>query len=138
MGKDKHQCILTLVERKSGLNRMAKLSNRTAKNTNDALLKIISNEPHMFKSITFDNGTEFHSYKEIEKAYPLTCYFANPHHPLGRGSVENFNGLLRQYFPKGISLFYVYDKRLEIVSNRLNFRPRKRLNFKSTREVYYD
>jgi IS30 family transposase len=137
MGKDKHQCILTLVERKSGLNRMAKLSNRTAKNTNDALQGIISKEPHMFKSITFDNGTEFHSYKELEKAFPVTCYFANPHHPWERGSVENFNGLLRQYFPKGTSLSYVGNKRLEVISDRLNSRPRKRHQFKSPVEVCY-
>ena len=138
MGKDKHQCILTMVERKTGMNRMAKLTNRTAKNANDALLKIISKEPDMFKSITFDNGTEFHSYKQIENAFPVTCYFANPHHPWERGSNENFNGLLRQYFPKGTSLSYVGNKRLEIISNRLNFRPRKRLEFKSPKEVYYD
>ena len=137
MGKDKHQCILTLVERKTGMNRMAKLSNRTARNTNIALLKIISKEPNMFKSITFDNGTEFHSYKEIEKTFPVTCYFANPHHPWERGSVENFNGLLRQYFPKGTSLSYVGNKRLGLISNRLNSRPRKRLNFKSPMEVCY-
>jgi IS30 family transposase len=138
MGKDKHQCILTMVERKTGMSRMAKLSNRTAQNTNSALLKIISKETHMFKSITFDNGTEFHSYKEIEKAFPVTCYFANPHHPWERGSVENFNGLLRQYFPKGTSLSYVGNKRLGLVSNRLNSRPRKRHEFKSPKEVYYD
>lgn len=137
MGMDKHQCILTLVERKTGMNRMFKLPNRTALNTNSALLRIISKEPHMFKSITFDNGTEFHSYKEIEKAFPVTCYFANPHHPWERGSVENFNGLLRQYFPKGTSLSYVGNKRLESISNRLNSRPRKRHQFKSPKEVYY-
>lgn len=137
MGKDKHQCILTLVERKTGMNRMAKLSNRTAQNTNNALLKIISRESHMFKSITFDNGTEFHSYKELEKAFPVTCYFANPHHPWERGSVENFNGLLRQYFPKGTSLSYIGNKRLGLISNRLNSRPRKRHQFKSPKEVYY-
>jgi transposase, IS30 family len=138
MGTDKHQCILTLVERKTGMSRMAKLSNRTAQNTNNALLKIISTEPNMFKSITFDNGTEFHSYKEIEKAFPVTCYFANPHHPWERGSVENFNGLLRQYFPKGTSLSYVGNKRLELISNRINSRPRKRLKFVSPKEMYYE
>lgn len=104
MGKDKHQCILTLVERKTGINRMAKLKNRTAANALMALIKIISIEPDNFKSITFDNGTEFHSYKAIEDMFGVVCYFANPHHPWERGSNENFNGLLRQYFPKGSSL----------------------------------
>lgn len=99
MGKDKHQCILTLVERKTGLSKVAKLPNRTANLTNTALSKIIHSEPAIFKTITFDNGTEFHSYKDLEAKFSLTCYFSNPHHPWERGSVENYNGLLRQYFP---------------------------------------
>ena len=101
MGKDKHQCILTLVERKSGLARIAKLANRTTDLTINAISKIIMNEPSKFKTITFDNGSEFHSYKKLEKRFNITCYFANPHHPWERGCNENFNGLLRQYLPKG-------------------------------------
>lgn len=66
MGKDKRQCILTLVERKSGFNRIAKLPNRTAKNVIKAMIEIIAREPDIFKTITFDNGTEFHSYKVLD------------------------------------------------------------------------
>ena len=137
MSKDRHQCILTLVERKTGLNRLAKLLNRSAKNTTKALISIISAEPNIFKSITFDNGTEFHSYKVIEDMFGIDCYFANPHHPWERGSNENFNGLLRQYFPKGTSLNYISNTKIQFASNQLNDRPRKRLNFKSPKEVAY-
>ena len=137
MGKDKHQCFLTLVERLSGLNRIVKLPNRTAKNVTNALISLLSAEPHLFKSITFDNGTEFHSYKIIEQMFGVTCYFANPHHPWERGSNENFNGLLRQYFPKGSSLSYVGPAKTLAVSEQLNNRPRKRLGFKSPKEVAY-
>jgi transposase, IS30 family len=137
MGKDRHQCFLTLVERKSGLNRIVKLKNRTAKNVTQALIKLITEEPDSFKSITFDNGTEFHSYKAIEDMFGITCYFANPHHPWERGSNENFNGLLRQYFPKGSSLNYIGNCKTQFVSNQLNDRPRKRLGFKSPKEVFY-
>lgn len=137
MGKDKHQCFLTLVERKSGLNRMIKLKNRTAKNVTKALISIISAEPHLFKSITFDNGSEFHSYKVIEDLFGVICYFANPHHPWERGCNENFNGLLRQYFPKGTSLSYIGSTKTQYVSKQLNDRPRKRLGFKSPKEVLY-
>lgn len=137
MGKDKHQCFLTLVERKSGLNRMVKLKNRTAKNITKALISIITAEPHLFKSITFDNGTEFHSYKVIEDMFGVVCYFANPHHPWERGSNENFNGLLRQYFPKGTSLSYIGFTKTQFVSDQLNDRPRKRLGCKSPKEVLY-
>ena len=137
MGKDKHQCFLTLVERKSGFNRVVKLKNRTAKNVTRALIDIISAEPNLFKTITFDNGTEFHSYKVIEDMFGVMCYFANPHAPWERGCNENFNGLLRQYFPKGTSLHYIGNVRTKFVSEQLNNRPRKRLGFKTPKEVLY-
>jgi len=138
MGQDRHQCILTLVERKSGANRIAKLNNRTAANVSAAIISIISSEPHLFKTITFDNGTEFHGYTEIEEATGIICYFANPHHPWERGSNENFNGLLRQYFPKGRSLSYIGNVKVLAISDKLNNRPRKRLGFKTPKEVLYE
>lgn len=137
MGKDKHECILTLVERKSGLARIAKLTNRTADLTFKAISKIIAKEPHLFKTITFDNGTEFHSYKKLEARFKVICYFAYPHHPWERGCNENFNGLLRQYYPKGHSLKYIGEAKLNSISRRLNTRPRKRLGFISPQEAIY-
>jgi transposase, IS30 family len=137
MGKDKHQCFLTVVERMTGLNRIVKLPNRTAQNVTRALISLLSAEPHLFKSITFDNGTEFHSYKIIAQMFGITCYFANPHHPWERGSNEKFNGLLRQYFPKGSSLSHVGPAKTLAVSEQLNNRPRKRLGFRSPKEVAY-
>jgi IS30 family transposase len=137
MGNDRRQCFLTLVERKSGLNRIVKLKNRTAKNVTMALIALISAEPQIFKTITFDNGTEFHSYKILEDMFGIICFFANPHHPWERGSNENFNGLLRQYFPKGSSLSYIGDRKTNFVSDQLNDRPRKRHGFKSPKEVFY-
>jgi IS30 family transposase len=138
MGKDKHQCILTLIERKSGFNRIAKLTNRTAKNVIKAMIEIIVKEPELFKTITFDNGTEFHSYKVLEDMFGVRCYFANPHSPWERGRNENFNGLLRQYFPKRICLTYIGNTKTEFVSEQLNNRPRKRLKYKTPKEVLYD
>ena len=136
MGKDKHQCVLTLVERMTGEARLAKLSNRTAANACAAIAKIIRSEPYKFKSITFDNGTEFHSYKKLEIQFPIVCYFANPHHPWERGTNENFNGLLRQYIPKGRSLDYIGNRKLDFFCDRLNNRPRKRFDFRSPQEVF--
>ena len=137
MGKDRYQCILTLVERKSGLARIAKLSNRTADQTVKAISRIIAKEPDLFKTITFDNGTEFHSYKKIEERFKVVCYFANPHHPWERGCNENFNGLLRQYLPKGQSLDNIGEVKLSAICRRLNTRPRKRLGFNTPQEVFY-
>lgn len=136
MGKDKHQCVLTLVERMTGEARLAKLSNRTAANACAAITKIIRSESYKFKSITFDNGTEFHSYKKLESQFPIVCYFANPHHPWERGTNENFNGLLRQYIPKGRSLDYIGNRKLAFFCDRLNNRPRKRFDFLSPQEVF--
>jgi len=137
MGKDKRQCILTLVERKSGFNRIAKLPNRTAKNVIKAMIEIIAREPDIFKTITFDNGTEFHSYKVLEDMFGVRCYFANPHAPWERGSNENFNGLLRQYFPKRTSFNYIGTTKTQYVSEQLNNRPRKRLGFRTPQEVLH-
>jgi IS30 family transposase len=137
MGKDKHQCVLTMVERMTGYNKMVKLSNRTAILTTKALSRIIGSQPDTFKTITFDNGTEFHSYKDLEEKFSLTCYFSNPHHPWERGSVENFNGLLRQYLPKGASLDNLTPQRLDAICKRLNTRPRKRLGFISPKEAFH-
>ena len=136
MGNDKHQCILTLVERMTGEARLAKLPNRTASYACAAIAKIIRSEPSRFKTITFDNGTEFHSYKKLESRFPIVCYFANPHHPWERGTNENFNGLLRQYIPKGCSLDYIGNRKLNFFCDRLNNRPRKRHHFRSPQEVY--
>jgi IS30 family transposase len=136
MGKDKHQCVLTLVERMTGAARLAKLSNRTAAQATAAISRIIGAEPARFKTITFDNGTEFHSYKELEDRFSVTCYFAYPHHPWERGINENFNGLLRQYLPKGRSLDYIGERKLASICERLNYRPRKRLGFRSPQEVF--
>ncbi len=137
MGKDRRQCFLTLIERKSGFNHTRKIKARTAKNITKELIEIISAEPDLFKSITFDNGTEFHSYKVVEDMFGVTCYFANPHAPWERGCNENFNGLLRQYFPKGSSLSYIGKSKTQFVSEQLNNRPRKRLGFKTPKEVLY-
>jgi IS30 family transposase len=137
MGNDKHQCILTMVERVSGEARIAKLSNRTATLVVTAISEIIAAEPQMFKTLTFDNGTEFHSYKEIERRFNVMCYFANPHRPWERGSNENFNGLLRQYLPKGTSLSNIGPSKIKAICHRLNTRPRKRLGYRSPQEVYY-
>jgi IS30 family transposase len=137
MGKDRKQCFLTLVERKSGYNHIRKIKTRTAKNITKALIEIISAEPDLFKSITFDNGTEFHSYKVIEDMFGVICYFAKPHAPWERGCNENFNGLLRQYFPKGTSLSYIDNIKTHFVSKQLNDRPRKRLGFKTPKEILY-
>jgi IS30 family transposase len=101
IGRDQRACILTLVERRSGYAFIRKLTARTAEQANQALASALREQGQKMSTITFDNGTEFHSYKEIEARYPVICYFATPYHSWERGSNENLNGLIRQYLPKG-------------------------------------
>lgn len=100
MSKNKHQCILALFERKSGMHRIAKLLNRTAKNDSKAMIEIIAQEPRLFKTIALNNGTDLLSYKALEAIFGLRCYFANPHDPWDRVCNENFNGLLQVVLPQ--------------------------------------
>jgi len=124
-------CLLTLVERSSGVALVAKLPHRTTKAVNRATLKLIAESGMPFKTITWDNGTEFHGYKQIEEATGVQCFFAYPHHPWERGSNENFNGLVRQYFRKRKSLAGKRQADCDQVAAKLNSRPRKRYGFKT-------
>jgi len=99
MGHGTQHCLLTLVERKSGRAIIRKLKARTSAEATAAIARAIRAEPTAFKTITFDNGTEFHGYKELEARFDVLCYFATPYHSWERGGNENFNGLLRQYIP---------------------------------------
>ena len=124
-------CLLTLVERVTGWAEVVRLPHRTVRAVNRAIMQIIRNKRLPFKTITWDNGTEFHGYRKIEEATGVKCYFAYPHRPWERGSNENLNGLLRQYFPKRKSLARVRQSDCDRVAAKLNSRPRKRHGFKT-------
>ena len=90
-----------------------------------------------FKTITADNGTEFHQYPEIEEATNTTFYFATPYHSRGRESNEKTNGLIRQYIPKGTSMKDWAQAKCDWIAQKLNTRPRKRHDFKTPEEILY-
>jgi IS30 family transposase len=129
--------IATAVERKSGVVRIGPLPRATVEHTNTRLIQLLSDEPHPIRTITFDNGVEFHGYKAIEQALDATVYFATPHHAWERGTNENTNGLIRQYLPKGTSLANLTQTRCHQIAHALNHRPRKRLGFRTPHEVYH-
>ena len=124
-------CLLTLVERSTGFAVIVKLPHRTVLAVNRAAIAVIQASGLPFKTITWDNGTEFHGYRALEEAAAVACYFAYPHHPWERGSNENLNGLLRQYFPKRRSLAKVRQADCDRVAAKLNNRPRKRYGFQT-------
>ena len=137
MGRDRKYCILTLVERKTGFLIIRKLSSRTVEQANSECIKAIKQHSKSFKSITFDNGTEFHGYKALEEMFPLTCYFAAPYHSWERGTNENTNGLVRQYLPKRVCMKHLSQTVCDKIAYALNTRPRKRHCYKTPEELYY-
>jgi len=129
------ECVLTLVERRSGFTMIRKLRARTAEEATAAAAAVIQRMRGQFHTLTFDNGTEFHDYEKLERRFGVTCYFATPYHSWERGSNENLNGLLRQYLPKGTSLKHVTQGDCNWIARQLNARPRKRHGFKTPLEV---
>jgi IS30 family transposase len=105
-GGDRH-CIVTIVERKTGYVLIGKLKDRTMASTNKRTIDLIKRDGLKFSTITADNGTEFHTYREVEKATNTKYYFAHPYHSWERGTNENTNGLIRQYLPKRTSMAHV-------------------------------
>jgi IS30 family transposase len=94
---DGKPCVVTLVERTTGYVRVGKLRARTVAELNRATIDLLDSAPLPVHTITADNGTEFHGYKEIEASTGVRFYFATPHHSWERGTNENTNGLIRQY-----------------------------------------
>ncbi len=95
--------------------------------------------PHKGKchTITFDNGKEFAGYETIAAELKASIYFVHPYSSWERGLNENSNGLLRQYFPKGMDLTDVTEEQVRLAVERLNYRPRKVLGFRTPHEVLF-
>lgn len=136
VGSDLHHCILTLVERKSGYLIIKKMSSRTTESVTQAAVQAIAEHRASFKTLTLDNGTEFHGYKALEKRFPIKCYFARPYHSWERGTNENTNGLIRQYIPKRTSMKWLTQERCDRIGAALNSRPRKRHGYITPHQVF--
>lgn len=135
MGKNR-ACILTLVDRKTGFVLIGKLANRTVKETNRRLLQLLDRHDGRVRTITTDNGCEFHGYAEVEETHGVKFYFAPPYHSWERGTNENTNGLIRQYLPKGKCLENLTQAQCDRIADKLNERPRKRHNFYTPAEIF--
>ncbi len=136
-GRGSSHCIVTLLERKTGYVMIGKLPNKSCTALNKKTISLINRDLLNFKTITSDNGTEFHQYQKIEEHCNAKFYFANPFHSWERGSNENINGLIRQYLPKTKSMADLTQQQCDQIANKLNCRPRKRYNFKTPEEMYY-
>ena len=130
--------IATLVERSCGYLRLIHLPvDRSAETLTAALVADVQHGPWM-SSLTWDRGAEMAQHKSLNAQTGIQVYFADPHAPWQRGSNENTNGLLREYFPKGTNLADYSSARVAEVAEQLNNRPRKRLGFRTPNEVMHD
>ena len=129
-------CVVTLVERKTGYVLIGKLACRKKEHAIRAIVGLIRRHPNRFKTITSDNGTEFHCYRAIEASTGVRFYFANPHHAWERGTSENTNGLIRQYLPKRASMANVNQTQCDQIAQKLNDRPRKRHHYRTPSERF--
>lgn len=136
IGKGRRSALLTLVERKTLYTVIIKLNGKhadaLAQAANDGM-KFLKDRVH---TITFDNGLEFSAHEKIATALDADIYFATPYCSWERGCNENMNGLIRQYFPKGMDLSAVTEEDIQQVMTRLNNRPRATRNFKSPNELF--
>ncbi len=129
-------CILTIVDRKTGFVQIGKLASRTKEEVMKTMRHLAARHPERYKSITADNGCEFHGYRDIEEALKVRFYFAAPHHSWERGTNENTNGLIRQYLRKGTSMDKLTQEQCDWIANELNERPRERYDFRTPNELF--
>ena len=134
----KNSQIATLVERQSRYVMLAKVARKDTETVVSALIKHAHKLPQeLYKSLTWDRGKEMADHKRFTLATTdIRVYFCDPQSPWQRGSNENTNGLLRQYFPKGIDLSAYSQAKLNAVARRLNQRPRKTLNYQTAAERF--
>lgn len=129
--------IATLVERRTRYVMLVRVASKDTETVIKALIKHAHKLPReLYKSLTWDRGKEMAAHKRFSLATDIDVYFCDPQQPWQRGSNENTNGLLRQYFPKGMDLSSVHQNRLNAVARQLNERPRKTLHFKTPAQCF--
>ena len=136
IGAGQQQAIVTLVERQSGYTLMAHIPFKTAENVTRAIRTLLNPFKERVHTLTTDNGPEFAWHEQIAKQLEADFFFAHPYASWERGSIENLNGLIRQYFPKTMRFNSITAEDIQFVTHRLNHRPRKRLGFKTPHEIF--
>ena len=128
--------VVTLVDRKSGLLRMRRVPNGEAATVMRAIVHALHPLQSRVHTLTWDNGSEFAEHALIDIALTAKSYFAEPYSSWQRGTNENTNGLTRQYLPKRCDLSEYSDADIQVIEDKLNRRPRKRLGFRTPQQVF--
>ena len=134
IGKNHKGALLTINDRKTGIVKIRKLTGKEADPLAEKTIKALLPYKDLIHTITADNGKEFAFHKKIASNLNILFYFARPYHSWERGSNENLNGLIRQYFRKGMDFSELTDEQIQKVENKLNNRPRKRFGYLSPLE----
>jgi len=134
-GPGKKSNIVVCVERRARYVVLIQLNSQKARKLNRAVTRALKRCGYPVKTLTVDRGMEFSMHKELERQLKTKVYFADPHCAWQKGAVENINGLLRQFFPKGMDLRSVSQRYLNKVAGLLNDRPRKVLGFQTPAEM---
>jgi IS30 family transposase len=130
--------IATIVERQTRYVMLVKVASKDAETFSNALIKNARKLPQeLYKSLTWDRGTEMAGHKRFTLATDIQVYFCDPRSPWQRGTNENTNGLLRQYFPKGTDISTYSQAKLNAIARKLNERPRKTLNYATPAERFH-
>ena len=137
IGKNHRQAIVSLVERKTGFTLIRKVERKTAQAVGQAITELLKPHRKQVITITSDNGREFAGHEEISKQLRADFYFAHPYASWERGTNENTNGLIRQYFPKNRDFTTITQQEIDTAMERLNNRPRKRLGFLTPTQVFF-
>lgn len=136
IGKNHKGALLTINDRAGSKVWIRKLERKHADALAKKTIEALSPVKDLLHTITADNGKEFALHENISKQLNIDFYFAKPYHSWERGANENINGLIRQYFPKGMSFETLTDEQIQYVEDKLNNRPRKKLNFLTPNEFF--
>jgi len=131
IGKNHNQAMLTINDRASGVLKMRKVPSKESKVISKAIVNELQDWSPYIKTITADNGKEFADHKYVAEQLGIDYYFARPYHSWERGSNENLNGLIRQYFKKSSDFTKITDEQVKAVEKKLNQRPRKRYKYEN-------
>lgn len=137
IGKNHKGGLVTLAERKSRYVLAGHIRSKHAEGVTAVTTRLLKPHKEKCHTITFDNGKEFAEHEKMAAELKVDIYFAHPYHSWERGLNENSNGLLRQYFPKGMELVDITEEQVQEAVERINHRPRKVLGFRTPHEVFF-